>query len=121
MNTEHLVLLTIFAAIGVLVFVLYKTREEDVPHEDVTKPALFLRVRNDGTYFINVRTFVKYEYGYSNLKLHTYPRFHWEEIEAGDNLFDAEQKLEEIRMKIKSELDYQESRKTADTLKKVQL
>lgn len=74
MHTEQIVFLTMFAVIGALGFLLCRTREEDAPQEDVTKPALFLRVRNDGTYFISVRTFDEYEYVSSEFGPHSYPR-----------------------------------------------
>ena len=87
-------------------FGLFKKKRQE-EEDDAYKPRLFLRLRNNGTYFISKRTHkvakIDYELGYTS---HSY---NWEEIEAGTSLEEAEEVLNMVQVEIKADEDLKKS------------
>ena len=105
-------------------FGLFKKKRQE-EEDDAYKPRLFLRLRNNGTYFISKRTHkvakIDYELGYASHSLgYTSHSYNWEEIEAGTSLEEAEEVLNMVQVEIKADEDLKKSLESV-VIKSIQL
>lgn len=94
-----------------LVYVYYcKKQKSFKQHGSPYDPHLFLRQRNNGTYFVDIRTFKSQDIHWGE-QFHVSYSYNWRQVEAGTTQQEADTVMARLTAELKADKDLKESLK----------
>jgi hypothetical protein len=92
----------------VMLFVLLNKSSDSSVSDNPYEPKLFLRLRNNNTYFVDIRTYSSSEWHHGELPYvsHTY---NWRQVEAGTSQEEADKVMADILEELRAEKALKES------------